>query len=75
MKLKLHRKATKRELREAMLLLAAELRTDPRSQDGWWPLGDDDPEFRRGVMIEENWWRGRIERSLRLARMTEEAQR
>lgn len=65
------RNASKRELREALQLLAADLRTPERTPDGWWPFGDDDPEFRRGVMLEENWWRGRITRSLRLARMEE----
>lgn len=75
MKLTLRRKASKRELREALMLLAADLRTEPRSPNGWWPFGDDDPEFRRGVMIEENWWRGRIERALRLACMSGEVQR
>lgn len=38
----------------------------PRTLDGWWPIGQDDPELRRALVQEDEWWRRRIQDALDL---------
>ena len=33
-------------------------------EDGWWPLGQDSPDFKRGAIREDRFWRTMIEGAL-----------
>jgi len=38
----------------------------PRVTEGWWPFDQDHPEFKRGAIFEDNFWRSQIEAALTL---------
>lgn len=34
------------------------------TEEDWWPLGEDSPDFKRGAMREDRFWRTQIEGAL-----------